>query len=29
MIGLRSINLARALEERYRINLLAIDVQSG
>ena len=27
VIGLRSIDLARGLEDRYRINLLAIDLQ--
>jgi hypothetical protein len=29
VIGLRSIDLARALEERYRINLLATEIQSA
>lgn len=29
VVGLRSIDLARALEERYRINLLAIEIQSA
>jgi hypothetical protein len=27
VVGLRSIDLARAMEERYRINLLVIDIQ--
>jgi hypothetical protein len=27
--GLRSIDLARALEDRYRINLMAIDIQAA
>ena len=27
VIGLRSIDLAKALEDRYRINLVAIDIQ--
>jgi hypothetical protein len=29
VIGLRSIDLARALEDRYRINLIAFDVESA
>lgn len=29
VIGLRSIDLAKALEDRYRINLVAIDIQAG
>jgi hypothetical protein len=29
VIGLRSIDLPRALEDRYRINLLGIDIEAG
>jgi len=28
VVGLRSIDLAKALEDRYRINLLAVDLQA-
>ncbi len=29
VVGLRSIDLARTLEDRYRINLLAFDIKSA
>jgi hypothetical protein len=29
VVGLRSLDLARGLEDRYRVNLLATDIHSS